>query len=177
MARFVSILGCGNASFLDDNRRIAVWHFETLDDLGHSTDGINLALAWVFGFHVHLGNHTDKFILVADALNQPQVLSRPAVIGATTPGKMTVLRKGRMGSSSAIGHPLFTSSSEVINGINSVFSSIISLNDNLSISLFQKVVRGLFPRHAVTIGQKKAAPWEGLIYGSKAVPKLLLEEA
>ena len=27
------------------------------------------------------------------------------------------------------------------------------------------------------IGQKKAAPWEGLIYGSKAVPKLLLEEA
>jgi hypothetical protein len=27
---------------------------------------------WVLGFHVHLGNHTDKFILVADALDQAQ---------------------------------------------------------------------------------------------------------
>ncbi len=55
---------------LDDDRRVAVGHFETLDDLGHGTDRIHLALARVFGFHVHLGHHADKFILVADALDQ-----------------------------------------------------------------------------------------------------------
>ena len=55
---------------LDDDRRVAVGHFEALDDLGHGPDRIHLALARVLGFHVHLGHHADKFILVADALDQ-----------------------------------------------------------------------------------------------------------
>ena len=63
-----------------------------------------------------------------------RLLSRPAVIGATTPGKMTVFLNGRMASSSGKSVELIsTSSSEVINGINSVLSLIISLSDKLSI--------------------------------------------
>ena len=63
-----------------------------------------------------------------------KLLSRPAVMGATTPGKITVFLSGRIGNNSGSCSWLISaSSSEVINGINSVFSFIISLNDKLSI--------------------------------------------
>ena len=51
-------------------------------------------------------------------------LSLPAVIGMTTPGNKTVLRNGNIGSVSGSASLLiFASSSGVIKGINSEFSS------------------------------------------------------
>ena len=59
-------------------------------------------------------------------------LSRPAVIGITTPGNNTVLRNDNIGKDSGNSSlAIFSSSSGVIKGINSEFSSK-SCNDKLS---------------------------------------------
>ena len=59
-------------------------------------------------------------------------LSRPAVIGITTPGKSTVFRNGKIANESGNNSFFITSSSSVvIKGISSEFSSK-SCNDKLS---------------------------------------------
>ena len=59
-------------------------------------------------------------------------LSRPAVIGTTTPGNKTVFRRGKIGRISGNSSlSIASSSSKVIKGINSA-SSCRSCNDKLS---------------------------------------------
>ncbi len=61
-------------------------------------------------------------------------LSRPAVIGITTPGNKTVFRIGKIGRISGISSLfIFSSSSGVINGINSASWSKACCSDKLSI--------------------------------------------
>jgi hypothetical protein len=74
--------------------------------------------------------------------------SRPTVMGITTPGNSTVLRKGRMGSSGGVFSAFINSSSSaVINGINSVsFSFSITSEEKrglsfINISLMQRVAK------------------------------------
>src|ERR1044072_57203 len=65
-----------------------------------------------------------RFDLYASLMRRMD-LSRPTVIGITTPGKRTVLRRGSMGNSSGMTSLFICSSSSLlINGINSVSSSL-----------------------------------------------------
>ena len=79
-------------------------------------------------------------------------LSLPALIGITTPGKRTVFVNGNIGNTSGrFSFSRASSSSEVINGINSD-SSPKSSNDILSMLLKIKLIY-LFLSHFVIIKQ------------------------